>query len=99
MKKRWDFWDILIIIGSMLILGWALLKAIGIIHSPTWVDMIPYFGVSASIIGGAYKLGKIKKGIESTEEKVDRMLKIEDRFNKIELEHALALNGKLRIQH
>ena len=94
-----DFWDCLIIIGGLFILGWALLKSFGIIHSPIWVEMIPYFGGAMSIIGGAYKLGKIKRGIEETEQKVDKILKIEERFNKLEHEHNLAMCGKLNIGH
>lgn len=97
MKKGIDFWDVLIIIGSALILGWALLKALGIIGSPVWVDMLPYFGGGTAIIGAAYKLGKIKKGIEETQAKVDKILKIEERFNKIEHEHNLAIQGKLKL--
>lgn len=98
-KEERDIWTALIIFGALLILIWALLKAIGIIQSPVWVEMIPYVGGGLSIIGGAYKLGKIKKGIEETEEKVDKILKIEERFNKIEYEHNLAMNGKLNINH
>lgn len=97
MKKGLDFWDALILIGSALILGWALLKALGIIHSATWIDMIPYFGVGASIIGGTYKLGKIKNGVEETHTKVDRLLKIEERFNRIEHKHNLIMQKKLNI--
>ncbi len=99
MKKDWDIWDIIILIGAVLIIGWALLKAIGVISSPIWVDMIPYVGGGVSIIGGAYKLGKIKKGIENTEKKVDKLVEIEERFNKVESEHKLAMNGKLKIKH
>lgn len=75
MEKK-DFWDILIIAGALIILIWALLKAIGYIHTPNWVEVLPYFGGGISIIGGAYKLGKIKKGIEQTEEKVDKIIAI-----------------------
>ena len=73
------------------------MKALGIIHSPAWLETLPYFGGVASIIGAAYKLGKINKGIEVTERKVDKILSIEQRFSKIEYEHNLALDGKLRI--
>jgi hypothetical protein len=97
MGRGFDFWDALILIGSALILGWALLKALGVLHSPTWVDMIPYFGVGASIVGGAYKLGKIKNSIEETHVKVDRLLKIEERFSRIEHEHNLMMQKKLNI--
>jgi hypothetical protein len=94
-----DFLDWIMILGALLIIGWALLKAFGILHSPIWVDMIPYFGVGGATLAGAYKLGKIKKGIEETEEKVDKILVIEERFKKLEIEHSLAMNGKLKIKH
>jgi len=97
--KKFDIWDIMILIGALLIITWALLKSFGIINTPAWVEMIPYFGAGASIIGGAYKLGKIKKGIEETQEKVNKILKIEQRFIKLENEHNLAMGGKLNIAH
>ncbi|MBU3942041.1 MAG: hypothetical protein KKF74_03960 [Nanoarchaeota archaeon] len=103
MKKRGkikiDFWDILILFGALAILIWALMKTLGIINSPVWVEMIPYFGGAFSIIGGTYKLGKIIKGIEETEQKVDKLITIEKRFSKVETEHNLALGGKLKIKH
>ena len=96
-KESVDIWDILILSGAVIILLWAILKAFGIINSPAWVEVLPYFGAVASIIGAAYKLGKIKKGIEQTKSKVDRILVMEQRFSKIEHEHNLAMDGKLRI--
>lgn len=99
MEKNWDFWDIVILIAALIILFWALLKAFGIVGSPVWVDVIPYFGVGLAIIGGVYKLGKIKKGIEDTERKIDKILKIEERFNVLEHEHKLVMEGKLKIKH
>ena len=96
MVKRGDFLDWVIIGGGLVILIWALLKAFNVIHSPTWVSMVPYVGGAISIMGGAYKLGKIKRGIEQTEEKVDKLLVIEQRFNKLENEHSLAMQGKLK---
>lgn len=98
-KNDYEVWDYLILFGAALILGWALLKAFNIIHSPTWIEMIPYFGGGASIIGGAYKLEKIKKGIEETETKVNKILKIEERFSRVENEHFLAMQGKLKMSH
>lgn len=97
-KRNLDFWDIVILIGALVIIFWAISKALGII-SPIWVDTLPYFGVGAAIIGGVYKLGKIKRGIEDTEKKVDKILGIEERFNKLEHEHKLVMNGKLKIKH
>jgi hypothetical protein len=59
--------------------------------------MLPYFGGGASLIGGAYKLGKIKNGIEETQRKVDSLLEFERRFRKVEHEHNLCMEGKLNV--
>lgn len=83
-----NFWDYLIFIGILLIVGWALLKSLGIIHSPIWVDMIPYYGMGLAALGGTYKLGKIMNGVE-------RLLRIEERFNRLENTHNLCIEGKL----
>lgn len=96
MTKKIDYWAILIIFGALLVLIWALLKTIGVIHSPVWVEMIPYFGIGASIIGAAYEFGRLIKGIELTNKKVDKLLSLEMRFNKLETEHCLVMAGKLK---
>lgn len=75
--KKLKIWDVLLWLGAILILGWALLKSFGIIHSPIWVEMVPYLGVGISIIGGAYKIGKIS-------EKIDKISSIKERFDKLE---------------
>jgi len=99
MNKRGSisFWDFLLWLGALLILAWALLKIFGVIHSPVWVEMIPFLGAGASLVGEAYKLGKIKNRIEETERKVDKLLGMEERFRKIENEHNLCMDGKLSI--
>ena len=98
-KEGADAWDVLIILGATAIIAWAVLKALGVIHSPTWVEMVPYLGGGVSIIGGAYKLGKIKRGIEETERKVNKILVMEEKFGKLEHEHNLAIQGKLKVKH
>ena len=83
-----SFWDILIYLGLLLLVGWAMLKSLGVINSPVWIDMLPYYGIALAGLGGAYKLGKIMNGIE-------RLLRIEARFNKVEQTHNLCIEGKL----
>lgn len=61
--------------------------------------MIPYFGAGASILSAIYKLGKIKKEIEETEKKADNILNFEEKFNKIEHEHNLFMDGKLKVKY
>jgi len=93
-KKGANFWDYLIWIGLASILGWAFLKSIGVINTAVWVEMIPYYGVGSVGMGIVYKIGKIMKGIETTNEKVDRVLEIEKRFDKVEQTHQLCIEGK-----
>jgi hypothetical protein len=95
-NKTSIFWDVLMWFGIILVLVWALLKSFGIIHSPIWMEMLPYFGVGVSAIGGAYKLGKIMEGINATRARVDRMILIEKRFDSLEHEHNLCKEGKLK---
>ena len=100
MKKRISFWDALIWIGVILILGWALLKSFGIIHSPIWVEMIPYYGIGGVIIGATYKLGKITNTIESTNRKVNKISNdfsiLREEFNKVKNNQMLCIKGKLK---
>ena len=95
-KRGMSFWDAVIWIGIAIILIWAILKSLGIINSPIWVDMLPYYGIGVGAIGGAYKLGKIMDGIERTQRKVDNLLRIENRLNEIERSHNQCLNGELK---
>jgi len=104
MKKRKNnlldilMW-VLIWIGAMIIIGWYLLKVFGIINTPIWIEALPYFGGGLSIAGGAYQLGRILKGIETTNRKVNhignKLIGFEDRFNKIEHTQELCIEGKL----
>ena len=87
-RRGLSFWDILIYLGLLLLVGWAVFKSLGIIHSPIWVDMIPYYAIGLTGLGAAYKIGKIMNGIE-------RLLGMERRFNKVEQVHNLCINGKL----
>ena len=93
------FWDYLIYIGAGIILVWALLKSFGVIHSPIWVDMIPYIGIGASLVGVGYRFGKMVEGIRVTDRKVNRLLEVGERFGKLEHEHNLVRGGKLRMGH
>ncbi|MFH1199725.1 MAG: hypothetical protein V1708_01525 [Candidatus Micrarchaeota archaeon] len=57
-------------LGAVAILLWALLKSFGIIHSPVWVDMIPFFGGGVSILALAYRADRF---IQKIEQKIDEM--------------------------
>lgn len=95
-RRGVDIWDVILLVAGLSILFWALLKAIGIIHSPVWVEMIPYIGAGTAVIGIVYNIGKVKKGIEETDKKVDRILSINERFSRLEPKHNLVMCGKMR---
>lgn len=99
MKKSFAWWDVLIIGGALLILSWALLKSLGVIHSPAWVEMIPYMGAGASILGIAYKTGEVMNVIKIIRQDVNKLLSMEEKLNKLEFEHNLAMCGKLKMVH
>lgn len=94
-KRGENFWDYLIWIGIILILGWALLKSLGIINTPIWIEMIPYYGVGATGIGAAYKLGKIMQGVDETKKKVEQVLKMEGEFKEVKSNQKMCMDGKL----
>ncbi len=56
--------DFLLYAGAAAILIWAVLKAIHVIQSPVWVEMIPYIGGAISILALAYKAGNIVNKID-----------------------------------
>jgi len=87
-----------VLIGSgLILLIWALLKSFGVIHSPVWSEMIPYFAGGTSILGIVYKWGAFNKDFEILKNKVERLIKLEERFNKVENEHNLCMQGKLSV--
>ncbi len=95
-KGEASIWDYLIWIGMLLILGWAFLKSFGIINTAVWIQMVPYYGAGIGGIGIIYKLGKIKKGIETTDSKVDNILQMKEDFQKVQHNQELCFEGKLK---
>ena len=95
-KGQANFWDYLIWIGIVVLIGWALLKAFGIINSPEWVNMIPVLAGGASLAGGAYKLGMIMRGIEGTKNKINEVLEIKEDFRIVKQNQKLCMDGKLQ---
>lgn len=58
--------------------------------------MIPVVAGGFSLLGAAYKLGKIMNGIEETNKKVNVILKIKEDFQKLKHNQMLCLGGKLK---
>ncbi len=49
--------------GVAIILVYAILKSVGIIHSPTWQEMAPLFGAAAAFGGLISTVGHLGKDI------------------------------------
>lgn len=79
--KKFDFWTYGILGSGLLILIWALLKSFGIINTPVWIEMIPYYGIAFAVISAAYKIGDfsqwIKQNLKNHEK---RLVKIENKI-------------------
>ncbi len=64
-KRKLDVWDYILWISGLLILGWAFLKALGVINTPEWVLMIPYFAAGLALLSCVFKAGQISNSIEN----------------------------------
>lgn len=73
MKRRLDVWDYLLWLSAILILGWAFLKAIGVINTPEWVLMIPYFAAGLALLSCVFKGGQISQNIETMKDDVSAL--------------------------
>ena len=83
--KTFGFWDYVILTCGIIILIWALLKSFGLIYSPIWTEMIPYYGIGITVIAAIYKLGKFKQFMNMKFKHIDFRFKgIEKRLDKIE---------------
>ena len=69
-KIKLDVWDYILWLSVILFLGWAFLKSIGIINTPNWVLMIPYFAAGLALLGFVFKAGKISQSIETMGEDI-----------------------------
>jgi len=98
-KAGFDFWQALIWIGAIVILGWALLKSFGVISSPIWIQMLPYYGVGVTLLGVAYGFGKLMRDVEGTNKKVNQLSRdfngMREDFIKVKHNQVLCMNGKL----
>ena len=91
--SKLSFWDYLLWIGAITILVWALLKMVGIIQTPAWINAIPIAAGALFLLGAAYNIGKIMNEIEQTGNDVKEM---KTGFQKMKINQMNCLTGKLR---
>ena len=54
----------LMIAGILLITLWAIGKSLGWIHSPDWVEMIPFFGAVVILTGISISIGRVLRKLD-----------------------------------
>lgn len=82
-----SIWELLGYAGILLILLWYILKGLGVIQSPVFVEMLPYLG--AALAGGSI--------IQIVRDTKDRVVKLEDKTNKIN-EEVILIGANLKVQ-
>ncbi len=65
MKKSLSIWDALVWVALAIIIGWVILKILGIINTPLWLEYVPIY--SAVYIAGwqINKLATVTEDVNS----------------------------------
>ena len=99
-RGKVSFWDFLIWTGIALVLIWILLKTFGVMNSPIWFEMLPFYGLVGTSIGMAYKFGQVMENInhrfDRTDEKINQLLEMKEDLIKVKQNQFLCMEGKLR---
>ena len=91
-ERRISFWDFLFWIALIILLLWVILKGLGYINTPAFVEIIPY-------ISGIFIAGAIYQQFRNMQNDISYIKYVNKRFLKIEHEHNLFLEGKMRFKH
>ncbi|MCK4328046.1 MAG: hypothetical protein KAW41_06310 [Candidatus Diapherotrites archaeon] len=75
---------LLAFVGSVIVIVWAFLKSIEILHSPIWMDMIPYFGVGITLLGCVFWLGKLSEKVDCIPEIKTSIIEISKEIHEID---------------
>ncbi len=93
-EHRFDFTDVLIWLGMLIIALWAIGKATGLIHSPVWSDMIPVFGALVTIAGISLKIGRILQKLDTV---IDDVGDIKIELKQVDKRVTVLENGSKRV--
>ena len=91
-RGRISWVDVIFWLALLLLAFWIIAKLLGLINTPTIVEIIPY--ISAVFIAGS-----MWQQFKHVEKDVEDIKIIARRFEKLEHEHSLVMNGKLKIKH
>ncbi len=91
-RGRTSWVDVIFWLALLLLAFWIIAKLLGLINTPIIVEIIPY--ISAVFIAGS-----IWQQFKYVERDVEDIKIIARRFEKLEHEHKLVIDGKLKIRH
>ncbi len=92
--KQIDPWYALFWIGILITLAWTILKAVGVIKTPIWVEMIPWISVIAAVIGVVKYIVKYLVIIKVMD---IRLINLENDMKEVKDERLINLEKHLRI--
>ena len=72
-KIKYILGDIMFWAGIIILVLWALGKSFGIINSPNWIEMIPYFTIAVTLSGAGVKLGRTLEKIDNMEKELNSL--------------------------
>jgi len=91
-RRRISWVDVIFWLALLLLAFWIIAKLFGLINTPAIVEIIPY--ISAVFIAGS-----IWQQFKHVKKDVGYIKSIVKRFDALEHEHKLVMNGKLKIRH
>ena len=96
MKGEINWGLVLMYVSAFVILIWALLKSFGVINTPVWIEMVPYFSVFGGVVGGAVVFGKLFERVDRNCRILKGYEKMKDDFVLVRDKQKMCLSGELK---
>ena len=96
MRKEINWGIVLMYVSAFIILIWALLKSFGVINTPAWIEMVPYYGVFVGVVAGAVVFGKLFEKVNSLDRKTTSYSRMKDDFISVRDKQGMCLSGELK---
>ena len=91
MKQRFTLADVIFWLALLTLVVWIVLKVAGYINTPAIVEAIPY-------ISGVFIAGTVWQQFRSMQGDISGIKRVISRFMKVEHEHNLMMEGKLKVR-
>ena len=76
-----DKWSIIVYLLIISVVVWFFLKSVGVIHSPAFIELYPFFALA---VGGGIAYGKITTTLKHISRRVNRLPEMNERLTKME---------------